>query len=244
MPKRQIIFYGLAWLFCAIFSVGGFAAAYFLRWELGPLGVAGVIVFALCVFAFVPLGAAAHSSGKWYSLSALQPTLEQGPDGHVRWETIPRHRLLPYILFAIIGAGCSVVAFSGVIDSGYRAAAMPVYGTIAGVVAVGLTVMTVCHRTVCELDGETFTWRCRDLPFLWWVKDVHPVTEIQFWEIADPLPKGCRMTVHGNAETTWQLFGKTVSHTKSSQTTVEVPYFRNATPEQVKDFLQHAHFPR
>ena len=237
MRRLHLVLLSVCGAFLTLLSVGGGLLAVHFRSDLGWLGVAGVWLMALCAILLPPTLAATNTSGKWYTLSVAQPELEAA-DNYIRWETTPRNHLFPFLLVVPLFIGATVAAYSGLLSSHPRGALMPIYGTATLIGAIGFSLALVSQQTTVELCGKQLTCRLQEFPFLTCRKRVENIRQMYFWERTDPLPSGCRLLLRGDVETEWQWRGKTFHRSQTQETTIAVPYFRNATPAKISELVQ------
>lgn len=115
MGPRQITAIILLWLGFTGLAALGLSVAILERRQIGWLGVTGASIAAVCVFLWAPAFPAFKSSGKWYSLSKLQPTLKSGPSS-MSWKSTARYALPGAMLVAPGLLTITALGFSGVLE--------------------------------------------------------------------------------------------------------------------------------
>lgn len=102
---------GFFWLLAIVLSCVFVWIAYQERSAYGWFGVGSMVVIALCLWVAFPLIAALNSSGKWYTLKALQPELEISEHG-MRWQVKPRNDILRAVVLAPVLSALAFTVFS------------------------------------------------------------------------------------------------------------------------------------
>lgn len=236
MRARNWVALIFAWLACTMFSLMGVWVAVENHRSIGWIGVMASGVVAVCAIVGVPLIAGLNSSGEWYTITSLQPALDI-TENELAWTVSARNDVLRAAVLAPIGICLGVLAVAGVFANDRRGWMMPGIGALLLFFTAWFVVKVLSTRTSAQLRNGEFIYRTREAPFLEREQRVHPVRRTSFWEVAEPIPVGCKLRLHGSAETTWFWRGKPFNTSKSRELTVPVPYFSNAAPVQVEKLI-------
>ncbi|PLA13204.1 hypothetical protein [Corynebacterium riegelii] len=230
---------GFFWLLAIVLSCVFVWIAYQERSAYGWFGVGSMVVIALCLWVAFPLIAALNSSGKWYTLKALQPELEISEHG-MRWQVKPRNDILRAVVLAPIFVGLGVYSIFIAPTTGGRGAVMPVFGVLMLVFIAWFTVKAITNQVSAELRGDELMYRVRKYPFRVLEHHVSRINNARLYAVTDPVPIGCQLWVQGPTTTTRFWRGRPSRVEKASEVKVPVPYLRNATPHQVQDLITRA----
>lgn len=233
----------LIWLSLLVPTVIGVYLAISERRDIGVLGVAGAIFLGVHVIIAPFFGPAINSSGKKYTLKAVQPVLHVSDSGY-QWSVTARNEWIRAWFAGPLLLGLGIVSLTAFRSDTGRGPIMPYIGGLLIFLALYLVVKLLATDVAAEMHDNAFTYSSRGFPFHRQEHRILRIDATHFWQHDDPMPVACFLRLYGNTETTSYWRGKPYRTTRSSSVRIPVPYFKNATVDQVESMFNSFHASR
>ncbi|WP_277100444.1 hypothetical protein [Corynebacterium riegelii] len=230
----------LIWLSLLVPTVIGVYLAISERRDIGVLGVAGAIFLGVHVIIAPFFGPAINSSGKKYTLKAVQPVLHVSDSGY-QWSVTARNEWIRAWFAGPLLLGLGIVSLTAFRSDTGRGPIMPYIGGLLIFLALYLVVKLLATDVAAEMHDNAFTYSSRGFPFRRQEHRILRIDATHFWQHDDPMPVACFLRLYGNTETTSYWRGKPYRTTRSSSVKIPVPYFKNATIDQVESMFNSFH---
>ncbi|OFT83647.1 MULTISPECIES: hypothetical protein [Corynebacterium] len=230
----------LIWLSLLVPTVIGVYLAISERRDIGVLGVAGAIFLGVHVIIAPFFGPAINSSGKKYTLKAVQPVLHVSDSGY-QWSVTARNEWIRAWFAGPLLLGLGIVSLTAFRSDTGRGPIMPYIGGLLIFLALYLVVKLLATDVAAEMHDNAFTYSSRGFPFHRQEHRILRIDATHFWQHDDPMPVACFLRLYGNTETTSYWRGKPYRTTRSSSVKIPVPYFKNATVDQVESMFNSFH---
>lgn len=230
----------LIWLSLLVPTVIGVYLAISERRDIGVLGVAGAIFLGVHVIIAPFFGPAINSSGKKYTLKAVQPVLHVSDSGY-QWSVTARNEWIRAWFAGSLLLGLGIVSLTAFRSDTGRGPIMPYIGGLLIFLALYLVVKLLATDVAAEMHDNAFTYSSRGFPFHRQEHRILRIDATHFWQHDDPMPVACFLRLYGNTETTSYWRGKPYRTTRSSSVKIPVPYFKNATVDQVESMFNSFH---
>ena len=230
----------LIWLSLLVPTVIGVYLAISERRDIGVLGVAGAIFLGVHVIIAPFFGPAINSSGKKYTLKAVQPVLHVSDSGY-QWSVTARNEWIRAWFAGPLLLGLGIVSLTAFRSDTGRGPIMPYIGGLLIFLALYLVVKLLATDVAAEMHDNAFTYSSRGFPFHRQEHRILRIDATHFWQHDDPMPVACFLRLYGNTETTSYWRGKPYRTTRSSSVKIPVPYFKNATIDQVESMFNSFH---
>ncbi|GAA0201015.1 hypothetical protein [Corynebacterium riegelii] len=230
----------LIWLSLLVPTVIGVYLAISERRDIGVLGVAGAIFLGVHVIIAPFFGPAINSSGKKYTLKAVQPVLHVSDSGY-QWSVTARNEWIRAWFAGPLLLGLGIVSLTAFRSDTGRGPIMPYIGGLLIFLALYLVVKLLATDVAAEMHDNAFTYSSRGFPFHRQEHRILRIDATHFWQHDDPMPVACFLRLYGNTETTSYWRGKPYRTTRSSSVRIPVPYFKNATVHQVESMFNSFH---
>ncbi|MGV0393095.1 hypothetical protein [Corynebacterium riegelii] len=230
----------LIWLSLLVPTVIGVYLVISERRDIGVLGVAGAIFLGVHVIIAPFFGPAINSSGKKYTLKAVQPVLHVSDSGY-QWSVTARNEWIRAWFAGPLLLGLGIVSLTAFRSDTGRGPIMPYIGGLLIFLALYLVVKLLATDVAAEMHDNAFTYSSRGFPFHRQEHRILRIDATHFWQHDDPMPVACFLRLYGNTETTSYWRGKPYRTTRSSSVKTPVPYFKNATVDQVESMFNSFH---
>ena len=230
----------LIWLSLLVPTVIGVYLVISERRDIGVLGVAGAIFLGVHVIIAPFFGPAINSSGKKYTLKAVQPVLHVSDSGY-QWSVTARNEWIRAWFAGPLLLGLGIVSLTAFRSDTGRGPIMPYIGGLLIFLALYLVVKLLATDVAAEMHDNAFTYSSRGFPFHRQEHRILRIDATHFWQHDDPMPVACFLRLYGNTETTSYWRGKPYRTTRSSSVKIPVPYFKNATVDQVESMFNSFH---
>ena len=230
----------LIWLSLLVPTVIGVYLAISERRDIGVLGVAGAIFLGVHVIIAPFFGPAINSSGKKYTMKAVQPVLHVSDSGY-QWSVTARNEWIRAWFAGPLLLGLGIVSLTAFRSDTGRGPIMPYIGGLLIFLALYLVVKLLATDVAAEMHDNAFTYSSRGFPFHRQEHRILRIDATHFWQHDDPMPVACFLRLYGNTETTSYWRGKPYRTTRSSSVKIPVPYFKNATVDQVESMFNSFH---
>lgn len=230
----------LIWLSLLVPTVIGVYLAISERRDIGVLGVAGAVFLGVHVIIAPFFGPAINSSGKKYTLKAVQPVLHVSDSGY-QWSVTARNEWIRAWFAGPLLLGLGIVSLTAFRSDTGRGPIMPYIGGLLIFLALYLVVKLLATDVAAEMHDNAFTYSSRGFPFHRQEHRILRIDATHFWQHDDPMPVACFLRLYGNTETTSYWRGKPYRTTRSSSVKIPVPYFKNATVDQVESMFNSFH---
>ena len=230
----------LIWLSLLVPTVIGVYLSISERRDIGVLGVAGAIFLGVHVIIAPFFGPAINSSGKKYTLKAVQPVLHVSDSGY-QWSVTARNEWIRAWFAGPLLLGLGIVSLTAFRSDTGRGPIMPYIGGLLIFLALYLVVKHLATDVAAEMHDNAFTYSSRGFPFHRQEHRILRIDATHFWQHDDPMPVACFLRLYGNTETTSYWRGKPYRTTRSSSVKIPVPYFKNATIDQVESMFNSFH---
>lgn len=178
----------MIWLSLLVPTVIGVYLAISERRDIGVLGVAGAIFLGVHVIIAPFFGPAINSSGKKYTLKAVQPVLHVSDSGY-QWSVTARNEWIRAWFAGPLLLGLGIVSLTAFRSDTGRGPIMPYIGGLLIFLALYLVVKLLATDVAAEMHDNAFTYSSRGFPFHRQEHRILRIDATHFWQHDDPIAR-------------------------------------------------------